>query len=343
MFNMFGSFLTTILTIIFIGLSSLSVIAFLLIRKYNLPVPLLLSLLSTSLPFLDLVLAPFTASSFASSQQKQPQSSHRTRKSKKPLSTLLYTANLLILILQTVSLTSNSTSLSPELQQCTLQQTWQKWYSTKQGDTIKEVQDSLACCGFNGVLDMPYPFPHKPKKDEDPKSEVPQDTCAKSYGPKARPCGVLWQGKMSKVAALYVAVSAVLAFWKFVFLVLAWGRPDILATLFKSKPNDTDYRIIEEVNDEGDEGDEEDSRKITNGESGRITNGVNGHSHLNSETSRLIMAREYGAIDSTDGEQGGDDTGIGSSNRPSGGRVNVAFDSDSNAWGGEADRRGGYD
>ncbi|KAF3914219.1 hypothetical protein AA313_de0200163 [Arthrobotrys entomopaga] len=339
--------LNTVITLVFLVLSGLSALAFYLSRRYNLPIPLLLSFFSTALPFADWFTTFTTTSAFSSSssQKQLPQSPHQTRKSKspkKPLSTFLYTINLLLLILQSVSLTSNSTSLSPQLQQCTLEQQWQQWFSSKQGDTIKEVQDSLKCCGFNSVVDRPYPFRRIPKKNEDPKVGVPVETCAKSYGgvDKARACGAVWQGEMKLVATLYVIVSSVLAFWKFVMLVLAWGRPDILSTLFKKRDNHSDYRIIEEAND--DEGDEEEGagRRITNGTDRRITNGVNGHSNMNSESSRLIVARTYGATNNTassSGEYGDDETGNNRNRldeRGGGGGVHVGFDGgeNNNAW-----------
>lgn len=104
-----------------------------------------------------------------SSPRSQTQSSQATCNS-----LLAPGLQLIQIILTTVLGTTFLADMIPAAtQQCLLSTRWQQLWSTKDSSTIRRIQDTFDCCGFNSVKDRAWPFPNKAN---------PQPDCATHLG-----------------------------------------------------------------------------------------------------------------------------------------------------------------
>ena len=125
--------------------------------------------------------------------------SHRTDTSSSIFS--FVTALLLIIYGTTISVLS-ITYLGPAKSlDCGLSEKWRSLYQAKEAESIKTIQDTLDCCGFRTVADMPFPFPAK---------DVLADACHLRFN-REKACLDDWRER-EQVAAGFMLLVAILSF-----------------------------------------------------------------------------------------------------------------------------------
>ncbi|KAK6360238.1 hypothetical protein TWF730_006388 [Orbilia blumenaviensis] len=189
----------------------LGILAWWTVSKYSLPFSLVLPILTTVLGPGDLLA---TCASLVGS------SGGSRRASKRPLNNVSLFINLLLLILPAVMTGLAAPALGN--QSCQMRDVWQGWFKTHNENAIKAIQDSLQCCGFASVKDMPYPFPRKASKDGKP--EVPDMTCANILG-HMTPCAPAWEGELKSAAGFVIGGASLAVVWKLFFLMIVVGNP----------------------------------------------------------------------------------------------------------------------
>lgn len=100
-------------------------------------------------------------------------------------------------VLQTILTTILGTTFcsdisSASMQHCSLSTRWQQLWTSHDSASIRRIQDTWDCCGFNSVKDRAWPFPDKGN---------PQPDCATQWG-RTLACGQPWAGAMKQMAGL---------------------------------------------------------------------------------------------------------------------------------------------
>ncbi|EPS44887.1 hypothetical protein H072_1126 [Dactylellina haptotyla CBS 200.50] len=257
-------------------------------NKYRLPIPVILSVLATTLPI------PNAVAIFRSLAQP---SSARQKRNKGPLTPWLLGLNMLLLIVPSMLFGWSTPYLGDN--SCGLEKTWQTWYSAQDAVVIKEMQEAFQCCGLKTTKHQSWPFT-RPENKEKGDPGVPADACEKLYGGKGKapvkPCLPLWEEQVRTVAVFNTFIGATLVVINFILMMLGLGRPDIVAKFMRQ--NDFEYRRVEEIA-------EEDEEEVINGSSH-----VNGTSQVNGQTSQpgAMVPRNYGSTRRQVLEDVGDDS-----------------------------------
>ncbi|KEY72983.1 hypothetical protein S7711_04654 [Stachybotrys chartarum IBT 7711] len=96
---------------------------------------------------------------------------------------------------------------------CLLSTSWQKLFSAHDVDAIRQIQDSLECCGFNSVRDRPWPFPN----------HHGANACTETYG-RTTPCIGPWSLALQRHAGLELGILLAIGVFQVVGLFLVSGR-----------------------------------------------------------------------------------------------------------------------
>jgi hypothetical protein len=80
---------------------------------------------------------------------------------------------------------------------CLLENQWERRFRAHDAGSIRQVQDSLDCCGFNSVKDRAFPFAHNGPS-----------TCAETFG-RSLPCRGPWRAAMQGTSGAEFTVAIV--------------------------------------------------------------------------------------------------------------------------------------
>jgi len=134
---------------------------------------------------------------------------------------------LLLVVYTTVIATLAGTHISPVGGLgCALRERWQSLFKGKQGDRIRAIQDGLACCGFHGVKDMPFPFPAASRG-------VGVDECTKLWPERANTsCEEPWRGHERLIAGCVLGVAIGTFCWMAIIIAIpaihpTWARESL--------------------------------------------------------------------------------------------------------------------
>lgn len=194
---------TAISILLLAVLTALGAYASHLIQAYSLPIPLLLSALTTALP----AIAGLSIEGLTRLNRRELALADG-KPSPYRGSFFNIVVNILFVI-ETVLATLSGTHVAPTGDlTCGLNTEWLRLFRAKDADTIQRIQNVFNCCGLHSVADMAYPFPAK---------GVPADTCATRYD-RSSSCFEAWKGQEQKAASFMLAVIIVVVIWKVSFL-----------------------------------------------------------------------------------------------------------------------------
>ncbi|SPO05161.1 uncharacterized protein DNG_07847 [Cephalotrichum gorgonifer] len=146
----------------------------------SLPIPPLLTILATLLPFVALANIIFHQ--------------HLVTPANVPARQRLLAITLQALqaILTTALATLFLSDVVPSAaRNCLLSTTWQRLFSAHDSESVRRIQDALDCCGFNTVRDRAWPFPGQPTSRP----------CAEVYA-RTTPCAEPWRMALQRNAGL---------------------------------------------------------------------------------------------------------------------------------------------
>ncbi|POR32420.1 Uncharacterized protein TPAR_07374 [Tolypocladium paradoxum] len=93
---------------------------------------------------------------------------------------------------------------------CLLETTWQRLFSAHDANSIRRIQDTFNCCGFNTVRDRPWPFP----------SQQTSRGCPETYG-RDTACAGPWQMTLQRNSGLEFGVVLAVGFFQVASLFMA--------------------------------------------------------------------------------------------------------------------------
>ncbi|KAI5297042.1 hypothetical protein KEM56_005128, partial [Ascosphaera pollenicola] len=176
--------------------------------KLSLPLSSSLPALTTFLPLILTALTPLI-----SLLQKQQSSQSPPRQGHAPsllsvllpsLSTILTFLDQLLTALPAILVALSATYFTPDsVGTCRLDNQWQTFWRSKDGDAIRGIEERLQCCGYRSVHDRAWPFPGT--------SEAKGNGDCVSVLGYNKACMGPW-AKEEKGAAVGVFVAAVLGF-----------------------------------------------------------------------------------------------------------------------------------
>ncbi|KAL3952742.1 hypothetical protein ACCO45_012685 [Purpureocillium lilacinum] len=170
--------------------------------KLSLPIPRTLTIVVVILPFAAVINALASARLFRSAG-----SSIRSRML--PIVLQIFQA-VAISVLGTLLF---SRILSSAARGCLLSTTWQRLFSAHDADSIRRIQDSFNCCGFNTVQDRPWPFPN----------QHASHSCADTYG-RLTPCAHPWQMALQRDAGLGFGVVLAIGLFQIASILFMAGN-----------------------------------------------------------------------------------------------------------------------
>ncbi|KAJ6260197.1 hypothetical protein Dda_4421 [Drechslerella dactyloides] len=276
----------------------LAAVAWYLTSTYQLPLPVPgLPVISTFLPIVEFIVTYYTTRRIRGlfDDQTGPTNGRKT------ILYLLILINLELLLVPAVLITTSAPALFPA-NRCPLGDAWQRWYSAKDENAIKGVQDALHCCGFVTPIDRPFPFSRSAKKGKS--DGVPSDLCARRLGSgdptRVSPCLPLWEAKMQKTVGFLIAAGGVIIVVKLAFLMAALGNPEMIGRFFRRPHAQEVTQVYSEDNsnrvitvDDGADGSDEENDPPSDDDSepasGHGTGGMNGNGQ-----------RTYGTVGSTE-------------------------------------------
>ncbi|KAM7206411.1 hypothetical protein V8F20_002760 [Naviculisporaceae sp. PSN 640] len=138
-------------------------------------------------------------------------------------STLQLLQALLTVYLLSTFLSSSSSGNIPLLTDCVLSTQWKSLWTSHNAQAIRQIQDTLSCCGFRTVKDMAWPFP-----TGSPNDGAKHVDCVAKYG-RHTPCLGAWEAELSSITRGEVSVLVItglvqLAGWYFAGRVKLNGR-----------------------------------------------------------------------------------------------------------------------
>ncbi|KAK2782826.1 hypothetical protein FQN53_009592 [Emmonsiellopsis sp. PD_33] len=125
--------------------------------KFYLPLPTSLAGITTFLPIATALLIPLASNIVSQARNRRP-----NRQSTGPIdiATLLTILDQLLTIFPTILASLSISYFAPEdIVSCRLENQWQSYYSNKNANAIRAIQDRLQCCGFRSTRDRAWPFP----------------------------------------------------------------------------------------------------------------------------------------------------------------------------------------
>lgn len=110
---------------------------------------------------------------------------------------------LLQLIITTIlGTTFFSESIPSSTRECLLGTQWQQFWTSHDASSIRRIQDTYDCCGYNSVRDRAWPFPVK--------GGSPISECATQFRRTAS-CRQSWDGAMQRTAGMELAIVLAVA------------------------------------------------------------------------------------------------------------------------------------
>ncbi|RFU29635.1 hypothetical protein B7463_g6700, partial [Scytalidium lignicola] len=119
------------------------------------------------------------------------------------------------LIYETIIATLSIVYMIPS---CSIEDKWQEMYSNKDANAMRAIQDRFDCCGFNSLVDRPWPFARGRKEEGHG-----VDQCKITYG-RERSCRVPWQQQERVNAALLFGVAAIIFVAKALLIIIKFRR-----------------------------------------------------------------------------------------------------------------------
>jgi hypothetical protein len=107
-----------------------------------------------------------------------------------------------LLMIDTVVVALSSNTLTRSFTECSYERHWTELFRAKDGDALRNIQDSLDCCGYRTVNHMPYPLP-------------PMNTteCTNVTG-RTHACSAPWVESGQSTAQMVAGICMVLAIAK---------------------------------------------------------------------------------------------------------------------------------
>lgn len=106
----------------------------------------------------------------------------------------------ILLLLNTILLTLSADRLSSSsFQSCSLHEQWLRLFQAKDVRAIRQIQDSMECCGFRTSRDMAWPFP-----DHENKSRACEVAFGRTVG-----CEGPWTVEAKKLLGMMFAIGSV--------------------------------------------------------------------------------------------------------------------------------------
>ncbi|OJD25709.1 hypothetical protein ACJ73_02924 [Blastomyces percursus] len=192
---------TAILLILscFIGLVAtvLSVYAWFRTSKYYLPLPIPLSGTTTFIPITTAILIPLFTNLATGGRKRR---SGTALLGHIDIGRFMVIVEQLLTIIPTALATFAISYFMPEdIVGCRLENQWQSYYSRKNANAIRSIQDRLQCCGFRSTRDRGWPFP----------GGSDQRDCASTFG-YTRSCFAEWRSTQQEAATM-IFTAAVLS------------------------------------------------------------------------------------------------------------------------------------
>lgn len=167
-------------------------------NTHNLPIPILDKILALALPLTQLIAVVLLACGCRTADFFSPPSSSAVRTRRQQLKAVAAFVLWLLSALDAVLLSTSAVALDNEGMDCTLERTWLKWYTHKNTEAIRSIQDRYECCGLRSIVDRAWPFPDKTHSVH---------ACEQTYG-RTQSCLAQWTTNARGVLASFTAIGA---------------------------------------------------------------------------------------------------------------------------------------
>ncbi|KAL2368964.1 tetraspanin Tsp3, variant 2 [Blastomyces gilchristii SLH14081] len=188
----------------------LSAYAWFRTSKYYLPLPIPLSGITTFLPIATAILIPlFTNLATRSRNQR----SGTALLGHIDIGRFMVIVEQLLTIIPTALATFTiSYFVSEDIVGCRLENQWQSYYSRKNANAIRSIQDRLQCCGFRSTRDRGWPFP----------GGSDQRDCTSTFG-YTRSCFAEWRSTQREAATMIFTAAVLSLAMKFILSSRQYG------------------------------------------------------------------------------------------------------------------------
>jgi len=190
---------------------------------HSLPIPHVLAAFNLVLPFITGL--SFQTLTLRSSKLSNPKASTSTNQ--RPLYNITVLA---LFIYDTVIATLIGTYIAPiGSLRCGLDDKWQELWHTRDGKSIKRIQDAFECCGLHSAVDRAYPFPGK---------GVGVDACKNTFGLVVA-CFERWREEERGIAGLMMGVVLGVSIWQILVVLVPTGSGSWVAGVERDEENQT--------------------------------------------------------------------------------------------------------
>ncbi|PGG95209.1 hypothetical protein AJ79_10191 [Helicocarpus griseus UAMH5409] len=178
--------------------------------KYYLPLPILLSVVTTFLPLVTAGIIPLATGFVAGARNRR---SDTASSRSVDFSKLLSILDHLFTIIPTALASFTISYFTPgDIVGCRLENQWQSYYSSKNANAIRAIQDRLQCCGFRSTRDRGWPFPGGSEHQD----------CSSTFG-YTRSCFAGWQSTQREAAALVFTAALLSLIMKMILSSRGYG------------------------------------------------------------------------------------------------------------------------
>lgn len=169
-------------------------------KQLHLPIPDILSGLTSALPIVAGLLLEAGYDLNRAREQRQGNPNGST-----PRPLLVVIANTIIFIYSTAVITLLGTHAAPSSGlNCGLEERWKTLFTHKRKDAISTIQQSLKCCGFINTHDRAWPFPDKSHDIH---------ACETAFGFKTG-CLIPWKAEEQRISGIFMAVVGLVFVWQ---------------------------------------------------------------------------------------------------------------------------------
>ncbi|PGH04228.1 hypothetical protein GX51_03573 [Blastomyces parvus] len=178
--------------------------------KYYLPLPIPLSGMATFLPVFTAILIPlFTNLGTRGRRRRSATALHGHTE----IGRFMVILDQLLTIIPTTLATFAISYFVPEdIVGCRLENQWQSFYSSKNANAIRSIQDRLQCCGFRSTRDRGWPFP----------GGSDQRDCTGTFG-YTRSCFAGWRSTQQEAATMIFTAAVLSLVMKFILCSRQYG------------------------------------------------------------------------------------------------------------------------
>ncbi|KLJ12127.1 hypothetical protein EMPG_09555 [Blastomyces silverae] len=188
----------------------LSAYAWFRTSKYYLPLPIPLSGITTFLPIITAILIPLFTNLATRGRKRR---SGTALLGHIDIGRFTVIVEQLLTIIPTALATFAISYFVPEdIVGCRLENQWQSYYSRKNANAIRSIQDRLQCCGFRSTRDRGWPFP----------GGSDQRDCASTFG-YTRSCFAGWRSTQREAATMIFTAAVLSLVMKFILSSRQYG------------------------------------------------------------------------------------------------------------------------